>query len=171
MAEKKVIIKYQVPTQFLIGERETKIIVSEGQTIGEALEKLLLQPFTLRVLFPDSRQIHFNKILPEKGPRSEQSVEFSTEMIGLPDERVEWLLEMFYMIEGKLSRTKTGLPPLVLTGLTRGEVWQIIGSELFKEYIYLEMGTRLPPNPNRYCVKLVELSLEYGELLFSLQLL
>lgn len=156
-------IKYRVKEQFLIGSRS----LSFPSGVDEHyLTKLLKQPFSLKVLFPESTRISLNNLsLKNKG---EVNAEFGTSECDNGNGN-EWKIQLYYMIEGKLSRTNTGLEPLRLVGLERGDVWRMIESELFKEYIYSEMVDKLPPDAKRHCVKLIELSLEYGELLFSIQ--
>lgn len=156
-------IKYKVPEQFLIGERDLLIPVDFTEKKEEYLTKLLQQPFSLKVFFPF--WVRFQKIVSIEG--NDVNVEYG---LSTREDKI-WKFQMYYMIEGKLSRTKTGLDTLILINLERSDIWQIIESQLFKEYIYSEMGDRLPPDANKHCIKLKELSLEYGELLFSIQLL
>lgn len=167
--ETRITLQYKVPSLSLIGEKETKFCV--GPNLQKDVEKLLKQPFVSRVLFPQQQQEQ--QLRPDNLQIISEniiSVEFQP---FLEEQNGLQRLNMSFMIPGKVSKTSTGLKPLVLIGLERSEIWRIIESELFKEYIYstTEMAPKLPPDASgRYCVKLKELSLEYGELLFSVQL-
>lgn len=162
-------INYKLTGQFLIGERDLCVPIDTPSAIEKFLRKLLQQPFSRKILFPEYQpgRIKLNKL--SLSDNNEAKAEFILFAEGREEKGSK--LKMYYMIEGSLSRTKTGLNPLELSDLERGYVWQIIESPFFKEYIYSEMGDRLPPDADKYCIKLKELSLEYGELLFSIQLL
>lgn len=165
-----VTIQYSIPTLFLIGEKKTRLFLGgeEEEEPEECIKEILRQPFCSVVLFPDLPLARFSRVTSYCPIKKVFQVEFS--IPSTDDKEGKYcVLNTSYLIPGKLSKTRTGLPPLILFGVERKNIWRLIESDLFRDYIYKEMINKLPSGENKYQIKLKELSLEYGELVFSLQ--